>query len=52
MWDGLSYQEIAEIVGKSEGNCKVIYSRTLKELRGRIHPAAFLLLLTLPTHLL
>lgn len=32
-WDGLSYKEIAEIIGKSEANCKMIFSRALKSLR-------------------
>lgn len=45
LWDGLSYREIAAVVGKSEGNCKVIFSRTVDSLRSRLHPAAFLLLL-------
>ena len=33
VWHDLSYQEIAEIVGKSEDNCKMIFSRGIKELR-------------------
>jgi RNA polymerase sigma-70 factor, ECF subfamily len=33
VWQELPYKEIAEVVGKSEGNCKVIYSRTLEKLR-------------------
>lgn len=46
-WDGLSYAEIAQITGKSEGNCKVIVSRTLAGLR-TVLPLTTLLLLLLP----
>lgn len=45
LWQGLSYREIAEIVGKEEANCKVIYSRTLKALQSEMAGAALLLLL-------
>lgn len=45
VWQGLSYKEIAEVVGKSEDNCKVIYSRTLRSLRGNMSPALALFLL-------
>ncbi len=33
LWEGLSYQEISSVVGKSEGNCKVLFSRSLTALR-------------------
>jgi len=33
VWQQLSYKEISEIVGKSEANCKMIFSRSIKELR-------------------
>lgn len=46
-WDGLSYAEIAQITGKSEGNCKVIVSRTVAGLRTAL-PLTTLLLLLLP----
>ena len=45
VWDGLSYKEIAQIVGKSESNCKMIFSRGLKELR--LSMASLALLITL-----
>lgn len=48
LWDGLSHAEIARIVGKSEANCKVIFSRTLSSLRSDLGAAALLLFL-LPT---
>lgn len=33
VWDGLSYEEISKIIGKSEANCKVILSRALTAIR-------------------
>jgi len=36
LWENKSYQEIAEIVGKTETNCKMMYSRTIKKLRNNI----------------
>lgn len=33
VWEGLSYQEISSIVGKSEGSCKMTVSRTMKKIR-------------------
>jgi RNA polymerase sigma-70 factor (ECF subfamily) len=44
MWEGLSYKEIAALTGKTEGNAKVLYSRSLDELRKHI-PALSLLIL-------
>jgi len=32
-WDGLSYREIADILGKSEGSCKVMFSRTIAKIQ-------------------
>jgi RNA polymerase sigma-70 factor (ECF subfamily) len=43
IWQELPYQAIAEIIGKSEANCKMIYSRSLKKLKSMI-PLALLLL--------
>jgi RNA polymerase sigma-70 factor (ECF subfamily) len=48
LWDGLSYKEIAAITGKTETNCKVIFSRTLEVLRTETALAAFILLLLSP----
>lgn len=50
IWEGLSYKEIAGLVGKSEGNCKVLFSRALSELRTAM-PASLLLLLLFPSSL-
>lgn len=33
VWEEMSYVEISEVVGKTEANCKMIFSRTLKKLR-------------------
>jgi RNA polymerase sigma-70 factor (ECF subfamily) len=46
VWQELPYQAIAEIVGKSEANCKMIYSRSLKKLKSMV-PLALLLLFIL-----
>ncbi len=45
LWQGLSYKEIAEIVGKSEGNSKMIYSRAIAQLREMVPAGVFALLL-------
>lgn len=44
VWDELSYKEIAEITGKTEGNCKVIFSRAVAEIRTMVPLSAFILL--------
>lgn len=44
VWEGLSYAEIAEITGKTEGNAKVIFSRAISDLRTKL-PSLLLLLL-------
>lgn len=36
IWNGLSYKEIATIVGKTEANCKMIFSRILVRLQNEI----------------
>ena len=33
LWDDLPYARIAELTGKSEGNCKMIVSRSLHKIR-------------------
>lgn len=45
VWDGLSYREIAEILGLSEANAKMIFSRTLVKLNKETAFAAVSLLL-------
>jgi len=36
VWDDLSYDEISHIVGKSVGNCKVVFSRAVAKIRNTI----------------
>jgi RNA polymerase sigma-70 factor (ECF subfamily) len=36
LWDDLPYERIAEITGKSETNCKVIFSRSVKAIREQL----------------
>lgn len=45
VWEGLSYKEIAQIIGKEENNCKMIFSRTMKKLKKEMPLALFILLL-------
>jgi RNA polymerase sigma-70 factor (ECF subfamily) len=44
VWQEMPYQQIAEIIGKSEANCKMIYSRAIKKLKTMVPLALFLLL--------
>lgn len=48
LWDGLSYKEIASITGKSEASLKMMFMRTVQDLRLTLTPAAFLLLCLFP----
>lgn len=45
LWQGLSYQEIAEVTGKSEGALKMAASRALRDLRSSLSTVALLLIL-------
>lgn len=47
VWDELSYKEIAAITGKTEGNCKMIFSRGVHELRDKVSLSSFALLVIL-----
>ncbi|MBX4187546.1 MAG: RNA polymerase sigma factor [Candidatus Doudnabacteria bacterium] len=38
LWDELSYAEISELTGKTEGNCKVIFSRVMQKLQKELLP--------------
>jgi RNA polymerase sigma factor (sigma-70 family) len=42
LWDGLSYREIAGMLGKSEGACKMAYSRALSLLRASMPLSLFI----------
>jgi RNA polymerase sigma-70 factor (ECF subfamily) len=46
VWQDMSYKEIAEVLGKSEASCKMMYSRTIAKLRDMMPLAIFLLLVT------
>lgn len=45
LWDELSYAEIAEVTGKTPGNCKVIFSRALQKIQTELVPLLSLFLL-------
>jgi RNA polymerase sigma factor (sigma-70 family) len=38
LWDELTYAEIANVTGKSEGNCKVIFSRVMAKMQKELIP--------------
>lgn len=38
LWDELSYAEIAGLTGKTEGNCKVIFSRVMQKMQKELLP--------------
>lgn len=48
VWQDLPYKTIAAAVGKTEDNCKVIYSRAIKELRSALAVTLILTLMYLP----
>ncbi|MBN2536359.1 MAG: sigma-70 family RNA polymerase sigma factor [Spirochaetales bacterium] len=43
IWQELSYKEIAQIIGKTEGACKMMFSRVIATLRKNLSVAALLL---------
>ena len=43
IWDDMSYKDIAEIVGKSEDNCKMIFSRVMGKFRRETLIAFFII---------
>lgn len=47
VWNDLSYKEIAEIVGGSEGAAKMMFLRSIREIRERFSPLALILLISL-----
>lgn len=51
IWDDLSFSEIADITGKSEGACKMGFARTLKSLKDSV-PISLLMVLILFTTLI
>ena len=47
LWQELSHREIAEIIGTSEANCKMIFSRTLGKLRSEMSLSVFMLFISM-----
>jgi len=45
LWQELSHKEIAEIIGKSEANSKMIYSRAIAQLKSSVPAGVFAILL-------
>ena len=45
LWQGMSHQEIAEVLGKNESAVKVAYSRAMKDLRKNVDVLIALVLL-------
>ncbi len=45
VWDGLSYKEISQILGKSESSCKMVFSRVMEKLNKEAAFALIYLLL-------
>lgn len=45
VWQELPYKEIADIVGKSEENCRTIYSRAIRSLKENVSVMMLLLLI-------
>ncbi len=43
VWQEMSYAEIAEVLGKSEGSCKMMFSRTIAKLKKEMPVATFVL---------
>lgn len=46
VWQGMSYQEIAKILNKSEDSCKMMFSRTINQLRKDMPLYLFILLIS------
>ena len=42
VWEGLSYKEIAAVLGKSENSCKMMFFRTIKKLKEEMPLVLFL----------
>ena len=45
VWQGLSYKEIAEITGKSESGCKMVFLRAISSLRNDLRLTIIFLLI-------
>ena len=49
IWEGLSYREIADIVGGNEDSVKMAFSRGIREVREKCGPGTLALLFTVAT---
>lgn len=47
VWDELSYEEISEIMGKSEDSCRMMFSRVIKKLRNDLPLALLIIILNI-----
>lgn len=47
LWDGLSHKEIADVLGITEANSKMIFSRTLRSLRDQLGVSSTVILFLL-----
>ncbi|MCL5795523.1 MAG: sigma-70 family RNA polymerase sigma factor, partial [Patescibacteria group bacterium] len=48
VWNEMSYQEIAEVLNKSEASCKMLFSRTINKLRSSLPLTIYILILINP----
>ena len=48
VWNEMSYQEIAEVLDKSEASCKMLFSRTINKLRVSLPLTIYILTLINP----
>jgi len=46
LWEGLSYQEIADLLGKSEAACKMSFSRAIAKIRAEVLISLLFILFT------
>jgi RNA polymerase sigma factor (sigma-70 family) len=51
LWDELSYAEISALTGKTEGNCKVIFSRVMQKMHKELLPLLLYVIFVLNLHL-
>jgi RNA polymerase sigma-70 factor (ECF subfamily) len=47
VWQGMSYREIAEIMGRSDDSCRMLYSRGIQKLRKIMPLSTFLYFLSI-----
>jgi len=47
VWEEMSYKEISEIIGKSEENCRMMFSRVINKLRSEVPLGVLLIILNI-----